>query len=252
MKQLESDIRSRQEQALASSRCFASSATKSMIDVTREKQRIAQTKLLAPITGLVAIRQNRAGFFSFGQQLPDIREGDTLQPGMPVADVLDLSELEVVAKVGELDRANCAKGRRPCSRRHTGQALHGKIKSMSGTAAPSIFAAIRQEVRRGLFDRHEAAADRLGIKPADVNKIMATAEANAKKNVVNTASTFFASLQGGLPGRAGSARCAGCCPRDARGSGRRSGWSAGRRRSERRRAGWWRPSRQSRRRWRRR
>jgi HlyD family secretion protein len=42
--------------------------------------------------------------------MPEIREGDTLQPGMPVADVLDLSELEVWAKVGELDRANLKEG----------------------------------------------------------------------------------------------------------------------------------------------
>ena len=38
-------------------------------------------------------------------------------PGMPVADVLDLSEVEVWAKVGELDRANLKEsaGRRSCS-----------------------------------------------------------------------------------------------------------------------------------------
>ena len=56
---------------------------------------------LAPITGLVATKQNRAGNFNFGQSMPDIREGDTLQPGMPVADILDLSEVEVWAKVGD-------------------------------------------------------------------------------------------------------------------------------------------------------
>jgi hypothetical protein len=44
--------------------------------------------------GLVAVKQNRAGNFNFGQTMPDIREGDTLQPGMPVADIMDLSEIE--------------------------------------------------------------------------------------------------------------------------------------------------------------
>ena len=57
--------------------------------------RLAQVKLLSPISGLVAIKQNRGGFSGmFGTQVPDIREGDQVQPGMPVADVLDLSELE--------------------------------------------------------------------------------------------------------------------------------------------------------------
>src|SRR6266542_3851242 len=107
LKQLESDIQSRQEQAMADLAVLQEKRNKGMIDVSREKQRIAQTKMLSPITGLVAIRQNRGSFMgSFGQQVPDIREGDTLQPGAPVADVLDLSEMEIIAKVGELDRAN--------------------------------------------------------------------------------------------------------------------------------------------------
>src|SRR5262249_51585579 len=94
--QLESDIKSRREQAEAQLAVLREQRNKAMIDVRREEQRIAQSKVLSPMTGLVAIKQNRSGFFMFGQQVPDIREGDTLQPGMPVADVLDLSELEVV------------------------------------------------------------------------------------------------------------------------------------------------------------
>src|SRR5262249_10606843 len=44
----------------------------------------------------------------------------------------------------------------------------------------------------------------LGMKQADVDRIMATAEANAKKNIVNTAASFFQNLQGGKqPGQGG-------------------------------------------------
>src|ERR1017187_4691394 len=85
--QLESDIQSRQEQADSQLAVLQENRTKSLLDVTREMQRIANTKSLASITGLVSIRQNRAGNFNFGQVMPDIREGDTLQPGMPVADL---------------------------------------------------------------------------------------------------------------------------------------------------------------------
>src|SRR5204863_3842537 len=100
LQQLESDIKSRQAQAQAQIDVLRENRNKSMIDVSRERQRIAQSKLLSPITGLVAIKQNRGAFFgSFGQQVPDIREGDTLQPGTPVAEVLDLSEMEIIAKV---------------------------------------------------------------------------------------------------------------------------------------------------------
>ena len=34
----------------------------------------------------------------------------------------------------------------------------------------------------------------LGMKQADVDRIMATADANSKKQIVNSASSFFASL----------------------------------------------------------
>src|ERR1044071_9739392 len=93
--QLTADIQARKEQSDSQLAVLNEQRNRSLIDVAREMQRIAQTKALAQITGLVSVKQNRAGFFNFGQQMPDIREGDTLQPGMPVADVLDLSELEV-------------------------------------------------------------------------------------------------------------------------------------------------------------
>src|ERR1051326_2844486 len=76
LSQLESDIKSRQAQAQAEMAVFAENRNKSMIDVAREKQRIAQARVLSPMTGLVAVKQNRSGYFMFGQQMPDIREGD--------------------------------------------------------------------------------------------------------------------------------------------------------------------------------
>src|SRR3989442_12303648 len=142
LKQLESDIQSRQEQAMADLAVLQERRNKGMIDVGREKQRIAQSKILSPITGLVSIRQNRGSFMgSFGQQVPDVREGDTLQPGAPVADVLDLSEMEIIAKVGELDRANLREGQdvKFVLDAIPDKTFHGKIKGMSGTATSNPF-----------------------------------------------------------------------------------------------------------------
>ena len=141
LKQLESDIESRRQQGVASLAVLQEQRNKSMIDVRREEQRIAQTKVLSTIDGLVAIRQNRTGFFMFGQQVPDLREGDTVQPGMMIADVLDLSELEVVAKVGELDRANLHEGQEVTIALDAiaKSKFRGKIKGMSGTASANVF-----------------------------------------------------------------------------------------------------------------
>jgi Spy/CpxP family protein refolding chaperone len=144
-------------------------------------------KLLSPISGLVAIRQNRSGGFFFpGMQIPDIREGDQVQPGIPVADVLDLSELEVISRVGELDRANLKEGQDvvvqldalPETR------LHGKIKNMSGTASANVFSsdpAKKFDVVFSIDMRQLLSA--LGAGKEQIDKLMATAEVNRKKGV---------------------------------------------------------------------
>jgi multidrug efflux pump subunit AcrA (membrane-fusion protein) len=146
--------------------------------------RLAQVKLLAPMAGLVAIRQNRSGMYFPGMTIPDIREGDQVQPGMPIADVLDLSELEVIAKIGELDRANLKEGQEVLMRLDAvgDKTFHGKIKSMSGTASANIFSGDPAKKFDVIFsvDMKELLSG-LGAKPAQIAKVMAQAEANRKK-----------------------------------------------------------------------
>src|SRR5438552_2611797 len=185
LKQLESDVKSRQEQALAELAVLQEKRNKSMIDVGREKQRIAQCKMLSPITGLISVRQNRGSFSgSFGQQVPDIREGDTLQPGTLVADVLDLSEMEIMAKVGELDRANLREGQEVkfVLDAIPDKTFHGKIKGMSGTATSNPFGGDPGKKFEVLFsvDMKEFMTG-LGAKPEDIQRVLATAERNARK-----------------------------------------------------------------------
>src|SRR5579862_357414 len=186
LKQEESDIQSRQAQALAELELFREKRAKSMVDVAREKQRIAQSKILSPIAGLVSIRQNRGGFSgSFGQQVPDIREGDTISPGTPVADVLDISEMEIIAKVGELDRANLREDQEVQFTLDAipDQTFHGKIKSMSGTAVANPFGGDPAKKFDVLFsvDMRELMTG-LGAKPQQIQKVLETAARNAQKD----------------------------------------------------------------------
>ena len=184
--ELESDIKSRQEQADSQLAVLHEQRNRSLIDVSRELARIAMCKTLAPITGLVAIKQNRAGNFNFGQQMPDIREGDTLQPGMPVADVLDLSEVEVWAKVGELDRANLQEGQEATLQLDAipDKRFGGRIKAMSGTATSDVFSGDPSKKFDVIFsvDMRQLLAG-VGMKAADIERIMATAAANARKGI---------------------------------------------------------------------
>ena len=196
LKQLESDIKSRVEQAQAEMAVLRERKNKGLLEMSREKMRLSQVKLLAPMTGLVAVRQNRTGMFFPGMTIPDIREGDQIQPGIPVADVLDLSELEVVAKIGELDRANLRDGQDVLMRLDAvgGKVFHGKIKSMSGTATANIFSGDPAKKFDVVFsvDMKEL-LEGLGAKPEQIRKVVQTAEANRKKPPVPA----FAGAMGG-------------------------------------------------------
>jgi len=194
--QLETDVAMRKAQNDSILAVLAEQRNRNLLDIQRDRLRIQQTKALADIAGLVSIRQNRAGNFNFGQVMPDIREGDTLQPGMQVADVLDLSEVEVWAKVGELDRANLIEGQDAQLQLDPipDKQFHGKIKALSGTATADVFSGDPSKKFDVVFSvdmRGLLAA--LGMKPADVEREMATAESNSRKNVA--AGSPFASFQ---------------------------------------------------------
>jgi hypothetical protein len=202
---LEADVESRKAQLDSQMAVYQETRNRNMLDVSRELQRIAMTKALTPITGLVALKQNRSFNFNFGQQMPDIREGDQLMPGMPVADVLDLSEVEVTAKVGELDRANLIEGQE-CTLQLDSvpdKQFHGKIKALSGTATTDVYSGDPSKKFDVVFsvDMRELLAG-LGMKPADIDKIMRTAAENAKKNL--TASMVSSESEG--PGEEGGGR----------------------------------------------
>ncbi|MFN7542809.1 MAG: HlyD family secretion protein, partial [Acidobacteriota bacterium] len=218
LSQLESDIKSRREQAQAELAVLREKRNKATLELNREKQRLAQVKLIAPMAGLVAVKQNRSTVMMFGMQLPDIREGDQVQPGMPVADILDLSEMEVVAKVGELDRANLVEGQEVSMRLDAipDKTFTGKIKSMSGTASANMFSsdpAKKFDVIFSIDMRQLLSA--LGANEAAVNRILAQAEVNRKKGPMTASYSMpmMGEMSGGPP--AGGMMMAGGAPGQA-------------------------------------
>ncbi len=181
---LEEDIKSRLQQGEAEIAVLKEQRRKAGLDVDRVKSRLAQTKILSPMTGLVAIKENRSGGFFFGQQLPDIREGDQLQPGMPIAEILDLSELEVAARVNEIERASLHEGQEVLVRLDAlpGKMVHGKIKALSGTASSNVFSSDPTKRFDCTFsiDMREVLAY-VGATPAQIERVLATAAENAKR-----------------------------------------------------------------------
>jgi HlyD family secretion protein len=185
LKQLESDIKSRLEQSQAEIAVLGENRNKAVLELQRERRRLSQVKLLAPMSGLVAVRQARPmGMFFRGMQLPDLREGDQVYPGTPVADVLDLSELEVSAKVGEVDRANLREGQDVSIQLDAvpQKRFHGTIKSLSGTASANVWSgdvAKKFDVTFSV-DMKELMSG-LGAKPDQIARVLETAERNRKR-----------------------------------------------------------------------
>ena len=140
---LEQDIKSRLQQREAELAVLREERRKAQIDVDREKRRIAQSRVLSPMSGLVSILQNRAGGRGgFGQTTPDIQEGDQIPAGMEVAKILDLSEMELLAKVEELERANLHEGQEAIVRLDAlpGKDVKAKVKHLGNTASLNVFA----------------------------------------------------------------------------------------------------------------
>jgi len=233
--QTESDVKSRQEQAQAQLALSRQSRQRAVLEMSREQNRLRQTRVLATMSGLVAIRQNSfGGSRQFGSQVPDIREGDQVQPGMPVADILDLSELELVAKIGELDRANLVEGQEASVQLDAlaGKTIHAKIKSMSGTASANVMSGDPSKKFEVLFsvDMKELLST-VGATPEQIREIAATAERNRNRPVTRVSLSNVAMMggspEGGSRGR-GSATGGGSDPSAM--AGRGQGQSGGRQR----------------------
>jgi HlyD family secretion protein len=71
------------------------------------KRSIESLTVKSPLTGFVVIKDNRdaGGNFGFpGMTLPEYKAGDTVQPGRNVAEIVDLTEMEIKTTIAETDR----------------------------------------------------------------------------------------------------------------------------------------------------
>jgi len=90
--------------------------------------------------GYVSIRQNtNQNMTYFGMQLPAYQVGDTVRPGMAVAEIPDLRNWEIAAKISELDRGHISVGQRTGIRivAVPGRVYTGRVKEMGGTSGPA-------------------------------------------------------------------------------------------------------------------
>jgi HlyD family secretion protein len=111
--QLEEDIKSRSATSQASLAVLQEKRTKATLAMQRAQQVIESLVLKASIDGVVSVKENRdamGGMMIWGMAMPEYREGDSVWPGRPVADVIENGRMELRAKVDENDRANIIAG----------------------------------------------------------------------------------------------------------------------------------------------
>lgn len=141
--ELEEDVKSHAQSGQADVSLAKEKYNKAKLTMDEAQQNLEKMQVTAPMDGLVSIRKNMmasGGFFFTGMTLPDFRAGDQVQPGSPIAQVIEPAEMNLVAHIGELNRSNL----------RTGQAVevtfdampdkvfHGTVKSIAGMTSQSF------------------------------------------------------------------------------------------------------------------
>src|SRR2546421_240021 len=113
---------------------------KARLSMEQAEQNIKNMHITSPIDGLVVIHGNRdstVGFCIWGMTLPDYHVGDQVNPGSPIAEVIDISHLEVSAQVGETDRINLKPGQTVEIKVDAlpGKSFSGKVQTVGGATS---------------------------------------------------------------------------------------------------------------------
>lgn len=135
--QLEQDIQSHTASGQATIYLAREKWNKAKLSMDQAQENIKKMRVPAPMDGLVSIEKNReasGGFFFDGMSLPDYREGDQVQAGSSIAQVIDSREMELVSKISEHDRSNVKAGQtaRVEFDALPGQVFHGAVKTVGG------------------------------------------------------------------------------------------------------------------------
>lgn len=136
--ELEQDVKSRSVSNQATISLAEEKRNKAKLAMDQAQGNIEKMRVTAPMDGLVALEKNEGamgGFCCFpGMTMPEYREGDQVQPGRTVGQVVDPAEMELSAKVGELERNNVKEGQSVDVRLDAfpGSVFHGTVKTVGG------------------------------------------------------------------------------------------------------------------------
>jgi biotin carboxyl carrier protein len=136
--ELEQDVKSRTASNQATISLAEEKRNKSKLAMEQAQGNIDKMRVVAPMDGLVALEKNEGeGFFFSGMSLPEYREGDQVEAGRTVGQVIDPNAMELVAKVGELERNRIREGQSADIQLDAlpGTMFHGTVKTVAGNNA---------------------------------------------------------------------------------------------------------------------
>ena len=169
--QLQDDLKSRAETDRASLAVLEEKRNKAMLQMNNAQRNIDNMKLRAPFDGLVAVKDNDMNNAAWaGVVVPEFRAGDTVYPGRQIADVLQRSGIELVAKVNEYDRSNLS----------AGQKADVRIDAVEGKNLPATIKAVAGASRRDVWSWNDptrtfdVSFDLIGSDPASLRPGLTT------------------------------------------------------------------------------
>ena len=136
--ELEQDVKSRTISNQATIALAQEKRNKAKLAMDQAQDNITKMRVVAPMDGLVALEKNdgaAGGFFFSGMTLPEYREGDQVEPGRTVGQVIDPSGLELIAKVGEVERNRIKEGQSVDFQLDAlpGKSFHAVVKTVGGS-----------------------------------------------------------------------------------------------------------------------
>jgi HlyD family secretion protein len=138
--ELQADIRSHAQSGQADVFLAQEKYNKAKLGMDTAQQNLEKMQVTAPMDGLVSIQRNRSssgGFFFTGMTVPEYRAGDQVLPGSSIAQIVDPTEMNLVAHIGEQNRSNLRVGE-PVEVRFyalTDHVFYGTVDSVAGMAS---------------------------------------------------------------------------------------------------------------------
>jgi HlyD family secretion protein len=172
LKQAEEDQRNRKTTTAAGVAIQKAGESRARTMAMMAQKNIENMTLKAKTTGYVNLQANLSNTFilASGMTLPPVQLGDTVRPGMAVAQIPDMDQWEVTAKIAEMDRGHMA----------VGQPVTVAVVALAGKTFPAHVLALGSSVGE-VWDRRFDCRFKLDqaspeLRPGMSSKLVITAE----------------------------------------------------------------------------